>query len=68
MNPTTTAPASFLVFDDKGRVWPPGFVSSTCDPDSPHTMLSVADQARERTLRRRQAAERGRVKPAAATS
>lgn len=61
---TTTAPTgtSFLVFDDRGRVWPPGFVSATCDPDSPHCALSHSEQARERAVRRRQTVGSVRVK------
>ena len=39
---------SFQVRDRKGRVWPPGFESQLCDPESP---LSVIPSARQKAAR-----------------
>lgn len=31
---------TFTLHDDLGNVWPPGFKSEMCDPNSPHCILS----------------------------
>lgn len=60
MNPTTVTTAetkprqSFQVYDDFGRIWPPGFKSQTCDPTSPFSMISHADKAREAAAQKRE--------------
>lgn len=37
-------PATFMVHDDDGKVWPPGFVSQLCDVNSPFSMLRTPSQ------------------------
>ena len=32
---------SYMVFSKGGKIWPPGFKSELCSPESPHSMLSV---------------------------
>lgn len=35
---------SFQLLDANGQVWPPGFESELCNPDSPLTMIPSARQ------------------------
>lgn len=49
---------SFQLYDEQGRIWPPGFKSQLCDPKHPNTMVSFnaitsarAKEAREQAAR-----------------
>ena len=41
---------TYMVHDERGNVWPPGFRSELCDPDSPHSMLSHKAKTAEAAL------------------
>ena len=43
---------SFQVYDEQGRIWPPGFVSQLLDIDGPHTILRTAQYGPEAAKKR----------------
>ncbi len=55
-------PVSFMVYDEHGRVWPPGFVAQLTDPRHPNSILRTSLQQRvmkANGIARAQAAETG---------
>lgn len=53
---------SFTVYDSRGNVWPPGFVSQTADPKSPHYIGprgSPVEASARATAQKDKAAEAG---------
>ena len=45
-------PTSFQLHDERGRIWPPGFVSQLLDINSPHTILRTAQYGQEAAKKR----------------
>ena len=39
-----SVPATFMIHDEAGKVWPPGFKSALCDPQHTHSILRTLKQ------------------------
>lgn len=39
-----TVPGTFMIFDEAGKVWPPGFQSQLCNPLHPNSILRTLKQ------------------------
>lgn len=60
--PSALLPATFMVLDEQGQVWPPGFVAQLTNPHHPNSLLRTSLQQRvmkANGIARAQAAETG---------